>query len=368
MEQDKNMKAYAVVMAGGKGERFWPQSRLSNPKQLLRLLGNLTLIEQTIERLSAIFDYSHIIVVTNTNYVAPMRSLLSHLPQENIIGEPEGKDTAPCIANAAAYIKNTAEIPDPVLCLFPTDHIINDTSAFCKVVADSLRVAENTHHIVTIGVKPNAPMTGYGYIEVGEKTDFHSSTVFRKVCGFKEKPSLELSEAYVADGRHMWNSGIFILPLSSLLDALKQFAPEMFRFYANVNAFYAAHAPGNRLTELYRAVPEISIDYAVMEKSGNIVTAEADFDWDDVGSWTSMRNQIIPEQNNNVVRGLHAGLDTSDCIIVGNSNHLIATVDVRDLVIVSTEDVTLVCNAKSAQRVKELVKLIAGQADLAKFV
>ena len=153
MEKEKNARAYAVVMAGGKGERFWPQSRLSNPKQLLRLLGNLTLIEQTIERLSAIFDYSHIIVVTNTNYVAPMRSLLSYLPQENIIGEPEGKDTAPCIANAAAYIKNTSRVPDPVLCLFPTDHIINDTVSFYDALADSLAVAEDTHHIVTIGIE-----------------------------------------------------------------------------------------------------------------------------------------------------------------------------------------------------------------------
>lgn len=368
MEQEKNTGAYAVVMAGGKGERFWPQSRLSNPKQLLRLLGNLTLIEQTIERLSAVFDYSHIIVVTNTNYVAPMRSLLSYLPQENIIGEPEGKDTAPCIVNAAAYVRSVSKTADPVLCLFPTDHIINDTGAFYDAVSDSLKVAEKTRHIVTIGVKPNAPMTGYGYIEVGGAMDFSMKTVFRKVCGFKEKPSLELSEAYVSDGKHMWNSGIFILKLSSLLEALKQFAPDMYRFYDAVSSCYAGHAPESRFAELYKSVPEISIDYAVMEKSPNIVTAEAAFDWDDVGSWTSMRNQIVPEKNNNVVRGLHAGLDTSDCIIVGNSNHLIATVDVKDLVIVATEDVTLVCNAKSAQRIKELVKLIAGQPDLAKFV
>lgn len=368
MEQKKNTGAYAVVMAGGKGERFWPQSRLSNPKQLLRLLGNLTLIEQTIERLSAMFDYSHIIVVTNTNYVAPMRSLLSHLPQENIIGEPEGKDTAPCIANAAAYIRSVSKAPDPVLCLFPTDHIINDTATFYDALSDSLAVAEKTRHIVTIGVRPTAPMTGYGYIEVGDRMDYPAKTVFRQVCGFKEKPSLELSETYVADGKHMWNSGIFILNLSSLIGALKQFAPDMYRFYEGICSYYGNRGTESLLASLYKAVPEISIDYAVMEKAGNIVTAEAAFDWDDVGSWTSMRNQIIPEKDNNVVRGLHAGLDTSDCIIVGNSNHLIATVDVKDLVIVSTEDVTLVCNAKSAQRVKELVKLIAGQSDLAKFV
>ena len=372
MEQEKNTGAYAVVMAGGKGERFWPQSRLSNPKQLLRLLGNLTLIEQTIERLSAVFDYSHIIVMTNTNYVAPMRSLLSYLPQENIIGEPEGKDTAPCIVNAAAYVRSVSKTADPVLCLFPTDHIINDTGAFYDAVSDSLKVAEKTRHIVTIGVKPNAPMTGYGYIEVGGAMDFSMKTVFRKVCGFKEKPSLELSEAYVSDGKHMWNSGIFILKLSSLLEALKQFAPDMYRFYDAVSSCYAGHAPESRFAELYKSVPEISIDYAVMEEDGQkyvlAQAAEAAFDWDDVGSWTSMRNQIVPEKDNNVVRGLHAGLDTSDCIIVGNSNHLIATVDVKDLVIVATEDVTLVCNAKSAQRIKELVKLIAGQPDLAKFV
>lgn len=360
--------AYAVVMAGGKGERFWPQSRLSNPKQLLRLLGNLTLIEQTIDRLSGLFSYSRIIVVTNKNYVAPMRSLLSHLPEGNIIGEPEGKDTAPCIATAAAYIRRITQESDPVICLFPSDHIISDNAAFCSTVHDSIEVAGKTGNIVTLGIKPNAPMTGYGYIEVGDILDYHRRTVFRKVCGFKEKPSLLLSEQYVADGFHRWNSGIFVMNHSSFVKALKQFAPDIYQFYHSVLAFYADQEPEEKLAELYGKIHEISIDYAVMEKTDNIITAEASFDWDDVGSWTSMRNQIQPVDHNNVVRGLHAGLDTQDCIIIGNSNHLIATVDVKDLVIVATEDATLVCNAKSAQRIKELVKLISAQSDLEKFV
>lgn len=364
--QNKN-SAYAIVMAGGRGERFWPQSRLSNPKQLLRLLGNLTLIEQTLERLTSIFDHDHIIVVTNTNYVGPIRSLLSYLPQCNIIGEPVGRDTAPCAAVAAAYVKSISPDPDPVLCFLPADHIIEDVGPFLEVVRDSLSVAESSSRIVMIGVKPTAPLTGYGYIRLGDKIQTPTSTAFCNAVGFQEKPSLAVAEASVADGQHKWNSGIFFMKRSVLEKAFSEFAPDIAHFMHTAAARFSASA-APELTDLYEKLQPISLDYAIMEKVSDLIVADAAFDWDDVGSWTSMRNQILPDENNNVVQGLHAGVDTNDCIIVGNSNHLIATVDVKDLVIVETEDATLICSARSAQRVKMLVHRLASEPELAKFV
>ncbi len=361
--------AYAVIMAGGRGERFWPQSRLSHPKQLLRLLGNLTLIELTAERLQTLFDPSRIIVITNDDYVAPMRSLMSNIPGSNIIGEPAGRDTAPCAALAAAYIRSVSKEENPLICLLPADHLINDVQAFTGVIQDSLDLARASGRFVTIGVKPTFASTGYGYIETAEALNYSFRTKFNEGCSFKEKPDAELAEKYLASGRYKWNSGIFIMPQDSLLRAFEQHAPDLSAFYEDLlDYFMGEGTKGVTLEDIYGKVRKISIDYAIMEKVKNLAVAECTFDWDDVGSWTSMRNQIRPESNNNVVRGLHLGIDTKDCIVVGTPKHLIATVDIEDTIIVHTEDATLVCNGKSAQRIKELVQLIASKPELESFL
>lgn len=360
--------AYAVIMAGGKGERFWPQSRLSHPKQLLRLLGNLTLIEQTVVRLQPLFDPSRIIVITNSDYAAPMRSLLSKLPSKNIIAEPSGRDTAPCIALAAAYIKSISPAnSDPAICVLPSDHVINDTASFQRVIADCVDIAESKEKLITIGIKPTMPSTGYGYIAVGDAFAYDKKTEFRAGLGFKEKPNIATAEDYIASGKYKWNSGMFIMTHSTLMKAFGKHAPSIADFHDDIlTAIMSDDVP--YFNELYTNVEKISFDYAVMEKISGIAVASCDFDWDDVGSWTSMRNQIRPEKNNNVVCGLHAGIDTRNCVIVGNSKHLIATIDVDDLVVVTTDDATLVCSAKSAQRVKEIVHLIGSKPELSSFL
>ncbi len=358
---------YAIVMAGGKGERFWPQSRSSHPKQLLRLIGNLTLIEQTVNRLTPLVKPENIIVITNQDYIAPMRSILTALPEDNIIGEPVGRDTAPCVALAAGIVKARSKDKNAVMMLLPADHIIRNTPAMLQVLDDSAQLAQQGD-IVTIGVNPTFASTGYGYIHCGEKIAADTATTFFKSRGFKEKPDLKTAEQFLADKCYKWNSGMFIWSVGTIMQAFERYRPDL----AACAECLQQAVEDDRLTEVladkYEKCEKISIDYAVMEKVENVTVAECSFEWDDVGSWTALRNQIRPRENNNVVRGLFESLDATNCIIAGDSKHLIAAIDVDDLIIVHTDDATLVCNAKSAQRIKELVHRLSEKPETRRFI
>lgn len=363
--QDLRSNSYAVIIAGGKGERFWPQSRVSHPKQLLRLLGNISLIEQTVERLHMTFEYDHIFIITTQDYVAPIQSMLSKLPQGNVISEPCGRDTAPCIMLAAACIKKIAgKDVDPVLSFFPSDHIIRDAETFSARLSECMQYAAENAGIATIGIRPTFPCTGYGYIRTGEQI---AGAGFYKSMQFSEKPTLEVAEEYLKAGNYLWNSGMFIFRHSTLLQVMQERIPDLYAFY-NMLENNVVSGNANALNEAYQSAEKISFDYAVMEKADNVAVAEGDFGWDDIGSWTSMRNQLLTEEGGNAVLGLHAGLDTENCVIVGEGDHLIATIGIRDMVVVHTEDATLVCDAKSAQRVKELVQLLASKPEMEQFL
>ena len=363
----KENDTFAIIMAGGKGERFWPQSRTSKPKQLLNLIGKLTLIEQTVERLTPLVKNENIIVITNEDYVAPMCSLLRNIPKENIIGEPQGKDTAPCISLAAAVVSSKTDNPDAVMVVLPADHVINNHKALLDVIKDCAVVAKSGK-IVTIGVNPTFPSTGYGYIKCGPKIPLETETNFYKSEGFREKPTADKAEEFLSEGCYKWNSGMFVWTLSTIMDAFSQHAPALAKGAEVLKDSITKGAFERKLNFQYELFDKISIDYAVMEKVDNLVVAECTFDWDDVGSWTALRNQIRPSANNNVVQGNHVGLDTKNCIIVGDSSHLIATIDIDDLIIVHTEDATLICKSKSAQRVKEIVHLIDEHPNLKDYL
>ncbi len=358
---------YAVVMAGGKGERFWPQSRISHPKQLLRLIGNLTLIEQTVERLLPLVPSQNILVITNADYVEPMRKLLESIPPENIIGEPVGRDTAPCVALAAGVIKARSNSDKAVMVMLPSDHIIRDTDSLLEVLADSAAPAKDDY-IVTIGITPTCANTGYGYIHCGEELSFDTKTNFCKSLGFREKPNLETAEELLSEGCYKWNSGMFVWCVGAIRNAFKKHAPQMETLAEELEAAEKEGKLMEVLPEAYENCEKISIDYAVMEKVEKVAVAGCSFDWDDVGSWTALRNQIRPDKSGNVVRGLYEQLDSADNIIVTDSSHLISTIDVKDMIIIHTEDATLVCNAKSAQRIKELVHQIGADPELDRFI
>ena len=364
----ENNNFYAVVMAGGKGERFWPQSRANHPKQLLRLIGNLTLLEQTVERLKPLVPSENILIITNQDYVAPMQSLLKNLPLENIIGEPIGRDTAPCVALAAGIVRAKAGNDDAVMFLLPADHVIRDVEAMRNELADCAELAAEKDSVVTIGVNPASASTGYGYIKCGEQLPGGANTKFFKSLGFTEKPNIETAEKFVSDGNYKWNSGMFIWSFKTIMNAFKQHAPHLEAMARRLGEAFSNGDIDSALVEEYGKCEKISIDYAVMEKIENVIVAECAFDWDDVGSWTALRNQIRPDGNNNVVRGLFESIDSSDNIVVTDNKHLIAAIDVEDLIIVHTDDATLVCNAKSAQRIKELVHSFGGDAELSKFI
>lgn len=355
-------------MAGGSGERFWPQSRISRPKQLLRLLGNLTLIEQSVARLLPLFEPERILIMTNRDYVAPMRSLISAIPPENIVGEPLGRDTGVCAAFAAATIRAKAPAcENPLICFFPSDPIIQDKETFQRNIKDCMAFMENSDCILTIGIEPTSPNTGYGYIETGDLIECGLSTPIRKALSFREKPDLATAEAYLKTGRFKWNAGTFFMHASTLDKAFRDYAPDIARVCDRIRAVLA-HDSSETLEDVYADAPRISFDYAVMERFPDIAVAECSFGWDDAGTWSSMRNQIAPGEHNNVVRGIHVGLDTTNSTIVTTPAHLVATVDLDDVIVVHTDDATLVCNGKSAQRIKELLKLIEARPELRSFL
>lgn len=362
-----NKDIFAIIMAGGKGERFWPQSRTTRPKQLLRLIGNLTLIEQTVDRLKPLVPIENIIIITNADYVASMQSLLKDIPESNIIGEPFGRDTGPCVALAAALVAAKSDNPNSIMIVVPADHVIRDGNAMVHVLSDCAQIAAEGK-IVTIGVNPSFPSTGYGYIKCDAPINTKFKTKFYNGGGFREKPDAETAEKFLVQGCYKWNSGMFVWSVATITGAFKKHAPGLAKGFEVLKKAAINNELDFKLKIQYELFEKISIDYAIMEKVDNVVVAECAFDWDDVGSWTAIRNQIQPTEHNNVVRGMHVGLNTRDCIIVSDAHHLISTIDVDDLIIVHTEDATLVCKSKSAQRVKEIVHILSTDPALKGFI
>jgi len=268
---------------------------------------------------------------------------------------------------ATAIVSGRSKSKNPIMGIFPADHVIKDVNSFGKVITDSIDAAEK-NNIVTIGIKPTYPGTGYGYIHFGAKIDLPVDTPFHEGLGFKEKPDLETAEQFLKDGNYCWNSGMFIWSVSTIMDAFSKHAPELGQSSLQIKKSLKSESFLNTVKGEYDKLNKTSIDYAVIEKAKNIVVAECTFDWDDVGSWIALRNQIRPSCNNNVIRGLHSGLDTRNCIIVGNNSHLISTIDLDDMIIVHTDDVTFVCRTRSAQKIKDLIKEMSAKPDFSKFL
>ena len=360
---------YTVVMAGGRGERFWPQSRQNCPKQLLRLLGSLTLIEQTTARMLSITKPENCLVVTNIDYVEPIRSLLPMLPAENIIGEPVGRDTGGCLALACGLLESRGINDNDFIIATPADHSIDSLPALSNTLLQAAKTAGECDAPVLIGVKPEYASTGYGYIRCGTALDYGDGSIrFYSADGFREKPSAAEVEDMLQEDIWRWNSGIFVWTHGVFKRCVYEYAPELAAIAREVGRI----GDGKELTDFLRdefgMAPNISIDYAVLEKLDYLVVAECNFPWADIGSWTALRSQIRADENNNVVRGAFAGLDSENCIVIGENQHLIAAIDVNDLIIVKQGDVTLVCSEKSAQRVKELVHKLDQDPALRNFL
>ncbi|MEW6046012.1 MAG: mannose-1-phosphate guanylyltransferase [Bacillota bacterium] len=358
----------AVIMAGGRGERFWPLSRRARPKQLLNLDGTKSLIQQAVERVLPLTEPDRVLVVTGREYAESIRAQLPGLPPDNILVEPAGKNTAACIGLAAVSLEKAPERwgDDPLMAVLPADHVVRDAEAFRRVMRAAARAAHE-HHLVTIGVWPTRAETGYGYIELGPPVGNALGYDVYRVRRFVEKPDVGQARRYVADGQHLWNSGMFVWRRRAIRAAIARHMPALHRGLERIAAAWETPGSAGVAAEVFAGLEPISIDYGVLEKAEGIAVVPADFGWDDAGSWPALERLFSPDEDGNVVQGArHVGIDTSQCIVFLNGDKgpgeagrarpkLVATLGVRDLVIVETEDVTLVCSKERAQDIRALL-------------
>ncbi|MGF7399134.1 mannose-1-phosphate guanylyltransferase [Thermoanaerobacterium thermosaccharolyticum] len=343
-----------VIMAGGKGERFWPKSRIKMPKQFLKLYGEKTMIQQTVDRLKKLMPIENIFVVTNIDYAGIISDQIPELPTENILIEPMGKNTAACIGLAALHTERLDK--DSLMIVVPSDHVIKDEETYIDVLVSALEKAQDGDNLVTIGIKPTHPETGYGYINFKKLTnEIINNNPIYKVEKFVEKPDHDTAVKYVKSGDYLWNSGMFIWKTSTILKAIKEYMPGLDKALNMIREYFDSDEIEKVLYEEYSKLESISIDYGIMEKAKNVYVVPGDFGWDDVGSWTSIERLYEKDENGNVIKGNVVSVDTKKCIITGNDK-LIATLGIEDVIIVDTEDALLICSKDKAQNVKEVLK------------
>ena len=354
------MSNYAVIMAGGIGTRFWPRGTSKYPKQFLKIVhGTDSMIQQTYQRLEGVIEDTKIFVVTNAAYKGEVKRQLPTIPDENIICEPFGRNTAPCIGLSCLFIKQFD--PKANVLVLPSDHIIENTGEFHRVVRCGLKFVNDNGGIVTLGINPTKPETGYGYIQYDldkmipvnlDDNDVHEK-VF-KVKTFAEKPNAELAKAFIDSGDFLWNSGMFIFRVDTMLEEIRNSLPEIFESITSLEGSLLDHDFDKKLEFEYSKIKGISIDYGVMERSHEVYTIKSNFGWSDVGSWDEIHNIKEKDVNGNVKSGLTVTMDTKNCLII-NKDRIVATIGVEDLLIIDTHEGLLVCKKGESQRVKEIV-------------
>lgn len=366
--QDPAADRYVIIMAGGRGERFWPVSREATPKQLITLLGRRSFLQEAVERVRPLVPLRNILVITNAVQAPAVRRQLPKLPPENVIAEPVGRDTCAAVALGAAVVG--ARSTTATMAVLPADHVIPDPRKFQQVLGDSLDLASRGQVIVTIGIQPTGPETGYGYIRhdlaplpppAGAK---RLRTRFHQVEQFVEKPPLERALEYVAAGNYRWNAGMFVWSFVTVTDALERHAPEM---HAACRRWFAAATKGPAtlkrvLAREYPEIRKVSVDYALMEKAHNVVVADGTFDWDDLGAWPALARHVKQDREGNAAVGDLVHVDAARNVVFDGRTRgrgPVALVGIRDSIIVLTDDATLVAAKSEAQQIKALVRKLA---------
>jgi mannose-1-phosphate guanylyltransferase len=347
-------KLYAVILAGGKGERFWPQSSPERPKHLLSIVGEEPMVAQAVRRLEGLVTPERIFIVTNVQHVAAVQAACPAVPRDQVVGEPMGRDTGPAAALAALLVRERD--PEGVLVLLPADAAIHDAAGCRATLHAAFLVAQAKDEIITIGVRPTLPATGYGYLRRGEQLGESEGRPWFRVERFVEKPDLATAQRYLAEGAYLWNAGMFVARAAVLEAAFRVHAPAI---AAGMDQLAGARGGGSwqaRLEEIYPTLPKISVDYAVMEKAGNMAAFEAAFDWDDVGEWPALARHWPLDASGNVARGPVVLEAAHDNIVFSEGGQVVALLGVKDLVVVHTPGATLVCHKDHAQDLKKLVQ------------
>lgn len=344
---------YAVIMAGGTGTRFWPKSTSKRPKQFLKLFGDETMIQQTVNRLEPEIKKEHVVVVTNRDYIPFVEEQLPSVPAGQIIGEPVARNTAPCVAAAAALLFRMD--PESVMAVLPADHRIENRKEFLSVLSGAVSLAKKGEQLITIGIQPDRPETGYGYIKYNEddETEAGSHSAF-SVESFKEKPDLEKAKEFLSSGDYVWNSGMFVWKTSAILDAFKKYLPEVSKLTQKL--INSEAAPGD-INQFYKACPSVSIDYGIMEKAGNVSVVPAEFGWNDVGSWQSVHKLSDKDENGNALSPEDTTvLNSGSNLVQSESGKQIVLIGIENTAVVETEDAIMILNMDQDQQVKTVVE------------
>lgn len=363
---------FVIIMAGGRGERFWPVSREKTPKQLLSLLGKKSFLQEAVDRVLPIVPAKNIFIITNLLQAPEVARQCRRIPKRNIVAEPVGRDTCAAVALGAALVG--ARSTTGVMAVLPADHVIPDAKDFQRVLGDAFNLAANDRTIVTIGIKPTEPATGYGYIHTGTRLKLPRSvkTTFFNAKKFVEKPNLARAKSYLKNGNYLWNAGMFIWSFETVTLGLEKHQPEIFNYcqgWSNV-----AHDPATlarKLKKEYPHVKKISIDYALMEHAENVVCADGDFEWDDLGAWTALGRHLENDANGNAAVGELLQIDARRNIVYdgrARNRTPIALVGISDSIIVQTDDVMMVAHKSEAQKIKDLVRKLGEDYKLKKLI
>jgi mannose-1-phosphate guanylyltransferase len=344
---------YALILAGGSGERFWPLSRRARPKQLLRLVSNKTLLEETLARLDGLVPPERTLILTNSEQENAVRKLLGAFPKENIIAEPAKRDTAAAVALGTGWV--VARDHAATMFVLPADHVIASRSAFQETLTLASDAAEETGELVTIGIKPTWACPGYGYIEQGKPVRLRNRSddeAVHRVLRFREKPNRDLAESFLRKGNFRWNAGMFVWSVPTVLREFNRQAPELADFISQLRA------PKNferALRERFSELPRISFDYAIMERADRVLVVEASFDWNDIGSWRAVADYFEKDKQGNAANCAITALDSSNNIVFEEDGTTIALLGVHDLIVVQTKDALLVCHRHDAEKIKNLI-------------
>jgi mannose-1-phosphate guanylyltransferase len=346
---------HAVIMAGGTGTRFWPASRNHAPKQLLRLVGNATMLRHTLNRLGDLVPNKRRLVVTNERLVTATREQLPELPEASIVGEPCKRDTAPCVGLAALLVSR--HDPEATMVVMPADHVIGPTEKFQDAVRQAAAlVDESPGRIVTFGIKPTYPAEVFGYIHRGKALASSHPAPAYAVQQFQEKPDAATAKKYLESGEYYWNSGIFVWRAATIIEALQLRQPEMLAHLLKIVDAWDSKDHAAVFEREFTAIKPISVDYAVMEHATDVAVIEAPFEWDDLGGWQSLARLVGSDEGGNSIVGKYLGLETSGAIVRTDDNHLVVTLGLKDVIVVHTPNATLVADKHCEEQIRQVVK------------